>query len=275
MTDTTGTECQEDPEGRLTDRAFWESTWSSGAEGETAAPRWRSFADVELWDRLLPPLLGPLAGGRVLEVGCAPGRNLRRLAERFGLDPWGVEYTPAGAERTRAVLRSLGRPTDQVIEGDFFAPGWAPAEPFDAVVSFGFVEHFSDPAEVVARHLALLRPGGVLVVTLPNLRGLNGQLTGWLNPDLLAGHNLDLMTTAAVRALVADADADVAFCGGYGGVDVGCLTASSRSTRLALRGLRAGQWGINRALAALPAGAVPRGGWHSPYFALLATRRAG
>lgn len=275
MTDTRGTECQEDPEGRLTDRAFWESTWSSGADVETEGPRWRSFADVELWDRLLPPLLAPLRGGRVLEVGCAPGRNLRRLAERFGLDPWGVEYTPAGAERTRAVMSALGRPASQVIEGDFFAPGWAPPEPFDAVVSFGFVEHFSDPADVVARHLALLRPGGVLVVTLPNLRGLNGRLTSVLNPRLLAGHNLDLMTTAAVRALVSDADADVVFCGGYGGLDVGCLTASSASTRLALRGLRAGQWGINQALAALPAGAVPRGGWHSPYFALLATRRAG
>ncbi|HMV70106.1 MAG TPA: class I SAM-dependent methyltransferase, partial [Myxococcota bacterium] len=211
-----------------------------------------------------------------LEVGCAPGRNLLRLRAEHGLDPWGVEYAPVGVERTRAAFTAAGLDPSQVLAVDFFDDGWSGPHlgRFDAVVSFGFIEHFGDPAAVAARHVALLRPGGLLAVSLPNLRGLNGWLTRALHPELLPLHNLDLMAPAAVAALTAGLPVEVAYAGPYGGVDVGMLTAPPGPRRAALRGLRAAQWALNHALRALPSAAVPRGAWHSPGFVVIGRKRA-
>jgi SAM-dependent methyltransferase len=262
---------------RLTEREFWDAAWGAGGDPTGGdLRRWRSFADRDLWDRLLAPALTPLRGGRALEVGCAPGRNLLRLQQTFGLDPWGVEYAPVGVERTRQAFRAAGLDPAQVLEADFFDDAWLAGQhaSFDTVVSFGFIEHFRDPATVVQRHVELLRPDGLLAVSLPNLRGLNGLLTRALHPALLPLHNLDLMTTDAVRALADPTLVDVRYAGPYGGLDVGMLTALPGPRRLALRGLRAVQWGVNHALGALPERAVPRGAWHSPGFVLIARRRS-
>lgn len=262
---------------RLTNQEFWDQAWEAGVDPTGAdRRRWRSFADIELWDRLLPPVLAPLRGGRVLEVGCAPGRNLLRLHARFGLDPWGVEYAPVGVQRTRAAFAQAGLDPAQVLQADFLDDGWqgAHAASFDAVSSFGFIEHFGDPRAIVDRHLALLRPGGALVVAIPNLRGLNGALTRLLHPALLPLHNLQLMTPDAVRALVDPGRVELSYAGPYGGLDVGMLTATPGPRRLLLRGLRAAQWAANHALTALPARAVPHAAWHSPGFVLIGWRRS-
>ena len=58
---------------------------------------------------------------------------------------------------------------------------------FDVVMSRGFIEHFDEPSSVVDRHLDLLKPGGLLVVSIPNLRGVNGLLTRFFhNPWFVA-----------------------------------------------------------------------------------------
>jgi len=46
---------------------------------------------------------------------------------------------------------------------------------------------------VVDRHLDLLRPGGLLVVTIPNLQGVNLALTRLFHRELIPMHNLNIM----------------------------------------------------------------------------------
>jgi 2-polyprenyl-3-methyl-5-hydroxy-6-metoxy-1,4-benzoquinol methylase len=72
-----------------------------------------------------------MEGAKVVEVGSAPGEHLVRLKQRFGLTP---------------------------------------REAFDVVLSGGFIEHFTDVAAIVQKHLQLLKPGGRLVVMIPNLK---------------------------------------------------------------------------------------------------------
>lgn len=54
----------------------------------------------------------------------------------------------------------------------------------DVVLSLGVVEHHPEPAAVIARHAVVLRPGGTLVLMVPNRRSLVGlsrrfmQVTG-------------------------------------------------------------------------------------------------
>ena len=72
---------------------------------------------------------------------------------------------------------------------------------FDVVYSAGVIEHFDDPREIVATHTALLRPGGIALIHVPNYGGLYGSLQARLDPDNLALHNLHIMSLPALRAL--------------------------------------------------------------------------
>jgi SAM-dependent methyltransferase len=258
---------------RLVERAFWEQVWSSG-QGSPEAPvrdarRWRSHQDVVLHDGHLGPALRALGAGspppRVLEVGCAPARNLLRLHRDHGIDPWGLEYTEAGVTSSRANLATIGVPPEQVLHADLFdddalRPWWGT---FDAVVSFGFLEHFTDPSDAVARHIRLLRPGGLLAVTIPNYQGLGGVLLRALNPSLVPLHNLSLMRAATWKGLFHREDLDLDKAGAFGGPDVGFHTADGRWRRRALRGLRATQGLINLAqrVVPLPDHAAWSAGW--------------
>jgi hypothetical protein len=56
------------------------------------------------------------------------------------------------------------------------------------------IEHFDDPLGIVKRHIDLLKPGGVAVISVPNYGGWMGRAQGWLDPENLAIHNVGIMT---------------------------------------------------------------------------------
>ena len=81
------------------------------------------------------------------------------------------------------------------------------------VSSFGLIEHFSDPVEAVAAHIDLLKPGGTLVISIPNLRGFTGLLKPLMAPRLTDGHNVEIMRLPVFRKLFARPDLEVAYIG--------------------------------------------------------------
>lgn len=172
------------------------------ALGERLLERLSSYDEHQIWNRIYRWYL-PGPGATVVEIGSAPGEHLVRLSEAFGLVPYGIEYSSAGAQLNRAVFAAGGLEPGHVLELDFFSDECLARcrERFDVVISRGFVEHFEEPARVVARHLELLKPGGLLVVTIPNLRGVNGGLTRLFHPELLPMHNLAIMSKAAFSRL--------------------------------------------------------------------------
>jgi len=161
-----------------------------------------SYDEHQLWSRVYRRHM-PRPGATVLEIGSAPGEHLARLSRGFGLVPWGIEYSGTGAELNRATFAAGGLDPAHVIQMDFFSDECLRLcrDRFDVVVSRGFVEHFEDPARVVDRHLELLKPGGLLIVTIPNLRGVNGALTRLFHPELIPMHNLGIMTMASFARL--------------------------------------------------------------------------
>ena len=114
--------------------------------------------------RDIAPLL-PADCGRVLELGCGGGGTLAWLKSAGrAAHTTGVELCagPAAAARTRV---------DRVIEGDLDeALETLPREAFDLVLCLDVLEHLVDPWDAVRRARNLLRPGGSLVVSLPNVR---------------------------------------------------------------------------------------------------------
>jgi len=98
------------------------------------------------------------AVGPVLDVGCGPGRHVVALAGR-GVLTLGIDITPAAI----ALARHAGAP---VLERSIFdrVPGagrWATALLLDGNLGIG-----GDPALLLTRVAALLRPGGSVLVEL-------------------------------------------------------------------------------------------------------------
>lgn len=134
------------------------------------AVRTSSFdAVADLYDRARPAPpdelvaamleLGALhPGDRVLEVGCGTGQATRPLAEA-GLEVDALELGPALAELARERLADL--PGVRVRTADF--ERWAPARPYDAVVSVQAF-HWIGPERGLPRALGALRPGGALLL---------------------------------------------------------------------------------------------------------------
>jgi SAM-dependent methyltransferase len=177
---------------RLTTEAFWDEMWEA-CHLPVVPVRSRSydrcFMNVfEQHLRLTPT-------HRFFEVGAAPGKWMAYFHRQFGCRVAGCEYSPRGIEVLRQNLALLDVP-GEVYEGDFLTMSFP--NTFDVVLSLGFIEHFADPMEVVKRQVDLLSPGGLLVLEVPNMRGLNRWLQ---NDDLLRRHNLGTMSIRFFRTV--------------------------------------------------------------------------
>jgi 2-polyprenyl-3-methyl-5-hydroxy-6-metoxy-1,4-benzoquinol methylase len=108
-------------------------------------------------------LLAAVGGGkRVLDVGCSSGYLARPLSER-GNSIVGIELDPAAAHEAEAFC-------EQVLVGDVESMELSlPAGSFDVVLCGDVIEHLRDPVAALARLRPLLRPGGRLVVSTPNV----------------------------------------------------------------------------------------------------------
>jgi 2-polyprenyl-3-methyl-5-hydroxy-6-metoxy-1,4-benzoquinol methylase len=125
-------------------------------------------------------------GGRIFEVGCAPGGWLTYFARNFGLQAHGIEYVEEGAQLTRHNL-SLQGIEGKIISGDFFTSP-LPSSHYDVVFTRGFIEHFTESQAVVNRLAGLARIGGIIVTTVPNFLGLNGLIRKRFAPESYAAH---------------------------------------------------------------------------------------
>ncbi len=178
----------------------------------------RSYEDHLLWNVIYPAYLPRGAGLRVLEIGSAPGSHLIGMRRNFGWEPFGIERSPAGAAVNRERFAAAGIDPENVIEGDILDDGITGplAGSFDVVVSRGFIEHFPDPSAVLDRHVDLLAPGGTLVVSIPNMRGLNYLQALLFNRAIVPLHNRAIMRLPAFRALFEGLPLERRFSGYYG-----------------------------------------------------------
>lgn len=123
------------------------------------------LAELERW---MP------ARGRLLEVGCSYGYGLAEAQAR-GWQVAGVELSPTASQYAR---EHFGL---DVFSGDLLDAPLADAS-FDAAVMWHVLEHTHDPRAQLERLHALLRPGGVLGLRVPNARSLGARAAGrsWL-----------------------------------------------------------------------------------------------
>lgn len=176
---------------------------------------------------------------KVCEIGCAPGHKLVHFAERYGYQPYGVEYTVSGVTAAREAFSRAGYSPETLFYADVFSDDFqrAHSEEFDMVMSFGFIEHFDDPHSAIAAHLNMVKPGGLLLIMIPNLRGIYYPLLRFLAPDILVIHNVAIMKKKVFHHLFEQFDMRELFCDYYGLLNFGLLQARGSWRQALLNGL--------------------------------------
>jgi SAM-dependent methyltransferase len=146
--------------------AFYPSGYSA-YELPTGAVRLASSAIQRLqhWQALHTAPLDRLAAirpGRLLDVGCGRGDLGSWMIDR-GWSVTGVEPSPGACEtaRRRGLDARLGVLADAQLEDGVY----------DAVVFRQSLEHVLEPAADVGRAHVALRPGGTLLISVPNFGG--------------------------------------------------------------------------------------------------------
>jgi len=116
--------------------------------------------------------------GRLLDVGCATGVFLDGMRRR-GWRVWGVDINAKVAQYARERL-GLDVFVGQLEEAAF------PARSFDVVTLWDVLEHVPDPRRTLTEVARILRPGGLLVLSLPDPDCLEARLFGpyWAGWDV-------------------------------------------------------------------------------------------
>lgn len=164
--------------GDLAGPDFWNNLWGtkSAATREIGSPKLRHWEiqHAEFFDRAFSAI-GPTQGKDILEIGAGDSGWLPYFTKRWGLRVTGLDYSPTGCERASELLRRAGVEANIVL-ADMFDPPESLLRNFDIVVSIGVIEHYSDTAGTVRALARFLRPGGIMVTTVPNIPGLVGDL---------------------------------------------------------------------------------------------------
>jgi SAM-dependent methyltransferase len=182
--------------------------------------------------------------GRMLDVGCGTGAFLQGMKERG----WKVEGIEPSVRAATHAREELG------LEIQNTALEAAPLEPasLDLVTMWNVLEHLSDPRRSLHRIKEALRPGGLLVFAVPNLKSYDLMLFKgyWAGYDL--PRHLFVFPPDTLEVMVRSAGFDVlkAHCI-YGTYNAFAYSARfAMNDRIASRRLRSA---LTRLILSLPA----------------------
>ncbi len=143
----------------------------------------------------------------VLEIGTATGYLTSEMV-KLGCSVVGVEADPEMAEIARPHCREM-------LVGDVETADLKKLGTFDAIVFGDVLEHLRNPREILLKVGELLKPGGKVLISLPNVANI------WVRLNLLFGRfnysrvgildetHLRFFTLHTMKQLAADAGLDV------------------------------------------------------------------
>lgn len=188
-----------DPEGlaREYGEAYYRDAKPTYLSHASEDQDWARLAQDDRLDAVARALGG--TQGTLIEIGSGPGFFLETAASR-GWNAIGIEPSIQAA----GFAQQLGLCVHNRTFADAVAHGLPAA---DAIAATNVLEHIPDPVETLEAARDLLRPGGVLCLTVPNdfsplqcaARDAKGHAPWWVAPP----HHLNYFDFDSLEALLA------------------------------------------------------------------------
>jgi 2-polyprenyl-3-methyl-5-hydroxy-6-metoxy-1,4-benzoquinol methylase len=124
----------------------------------------------------------------LLEVGSGSSAWLPFLAQEYNLRVSGLDYSEIGCKICEENLKLLGVNYDEIICEDVFK--WDSGKKYDIIISFGVIEHFENPGDILKIIRKHLNENGIIITIVPNLLGISGKLTRIFLPDVYLIHKI-------------------------------------------------------------------------------------
>ncbi len=116
--------------------------------------------------------------GLMLDIGSGTGRLLK-TAKAFGFQVEGIELSKESVDFGRRIWDL------NIIEGDFESINF-PTNHYDVVTMIHVFEHLRDPIKSLKKLYEIIRPGGLLVIAVPNFNSFQSYVfrSRWFHLDI-------------------------------------------------------------------------------------------
>jgi 2-polyprenyl-3-methyl-5-hydroxy-6-metoxy-1,4-benzoquinol methylase len=145
--------------------------------------------------RLVLPAKAYASGMRLIEIGSARGHLLGALSQ-IGFNVQGIEPSADAVAMSRAVYQL------SVFQGTLqeYLSSDLPRD-FDFAVACTVLEHVDAPDVFVSGSAALLKPGGILAMDMPNIDSLNAAAAGaaW---EMFQKYHIYMFSPSTIRLLL-------------------------------------------------------------------------
>src|SRR6266851_4622712 len=186
------------PSADFLDSIYRNSSYYAGSEDSIGFKDYASLepARKRMFARHLVRIEDDVRPGRILDVGCANGDFLKVARDR-GWQVFGADPSAARAQVEAAGIKLVGTTVhDAKIEDGSL----------DAVTFWDVLEHVTDPVADLTRAVELLKPDGVLALTVPDSANFLARVSGrrWFGYKT-AGEHLQFFTAASLARAFARA----------------------------------------------------------------------
>jgi 2-polyprenyl-3-methyl-5-hydroxy-6-metoxy-1,4-benzoquinol methylase len=160
-----------------------------------------SYFDVERSEAIA---YVPNGSVRVLDIGCGGGATMRLLRQRNpSVEVVGVEINQSVASRSEENI-VVGSVDHQDVRRQLLEMG-----PFHCVMALDVLEHLVDPWETLSFLATVLRPGGRVIISIPNVANVKAWLPlvfvdqfRYVDAGILDKTHLRFFTRVSARELV-------------------------------------------------------------------------